>query len=215
MAEVEIKVKEDIEEKPVLSGRVVGLDTDPLLVVKWIQEERELHFKDEEDFLELDTEVVAALSRTARMRYDLAKAITRGEDVVETVEDGARGWSREYKVMPGSAASRTFVKGKDPNKDYYFAREDSVDYHMAKNGFQVTRDKNITVGGRNETCTYKTVGGQRATESVLLERPKELAEQIKVESKRKRDELTKRTRNQYNAKVSEGEFSYAQNMDEL
>lgn len=209
-------IKEKVEAPKVkLALREVGVDTDPALVLKWTQEGRELYFKDGDDFLELETEVVASLKRNARMRYDLAKAITLGEDVIETVEDGARGWSKDYAITPGTSTSRTFVKGKDPNKDYYLSRADSVDYHMARSGFKVTRDPNISVGGRKETCTYNTVGGQRQTELVLLERPNKVAKQIQAENKKNRDALTKSTRSSYAEKSNQSEFEYGQSMDDL
>ena len=215
MEEAPILKVETKEVKPKLAMRVVAVDTDPALVVKWTQEGRELYFDDEESFLELEAEVVAQLSKVARMRYDLAKNITLGQDVVETVEDGARGWARDYSVAPGSATSRTHVSGKDPDKDYYIARADSVDYHMNKSGFKVTRDPKVTMGGRKETCTTKTVGGQRDTESVLLERPKHVMEKIKSTNARKRAELTKSTTHEYAEKAHQSQFEYGQSMENL
>jgi len=209
----EVKEVQEKKEAPVLEKKgttarkraararltrcIAGVDTSLADVLKWSQEGREIYFGDLKDFLELSEETYAALNASSKQRYNLAKSITYGSDPVGAIMDAQRGWSKEYNIKPGSASSNTVVLGKDPNKDYYLSREDSVDFHANNEGFVVTRDPNITVGNSKETCTYKTVGGQRKPELILMERPKELAILAQKKSKDLRDRLTKAAQENY------------------
>ena len=179
-----------------LKTEVVGVDTDLDNVVKWSKEGRKLLFDEDTDFLELPEEIVRTLSTDNRGRYDIAKRITLKEDVVGTIVDGLRGWVKDYNVIPGSASAQTAVQGQDPKKDYRWARKELLGKHLS-NGYEITRDPNVTAGGRKESCSYKTIGGEQKPESILVERPKEVSLQIKSARKKQRDAYEQATMDSY------------------
>jgi hypothetical protein len=175
---------------------IVGVDTDPQDVLLWSKEGRKLLFSEDEDFLELSEEVIRALSPDSRLKYDMARNITFKVDVVSNIEDGLRGWEKDYNVIPGSASAQTQVVGKDPKFDYRWMRKDAIGRHQSQ-GFEVDHDPNIVAGGRKESCTYKTVGGQSKPELVLGRRPKYISEQITLEKRKKRESFTQATLDNY------------------
>jgi hypothetical protein len=189
-----------------LRTEVVGVDTPHEDVVKWISEGRKLVFEDRESFLELDTELVRSLTRENRERYDMAKTITFGADPIGAIEDGRRGWEQDYNIMPGSASSRTVVTGKDPSKEYFLARKDAVGYHQSK-GKVVTRDPNVKVGGKDESCSYKTVGGQASPEMVLMEIDKKVAQKQRAERSAIRDRIIQGTNESYKETAARNGFA--------
>lgn len=173
MAEIEAvkEVKAKRAVKKALASVVVG-SVDKTLddVLKYAEEGRELYFEDGANFLELPDQVYTLLSVTSRERYGLAKRITLGEDIVGSMMDAERGWTKDYQVRPGSFATNTEVFGKNPEKDYYLATPVKVSGHTAK-GWEIDHDPNVHMFSK-ESGTLKTVGGEKHPECVLMSRPK-------------------------------------------
>lgn len=183
-------------EKAKLEAKVVGVDTSIESVVEWSQEGRKLYFGEKEDFLKLPGEIVRQLSPENRERYDTAKNITLDVDILGTMEDGRRGWEKDYAVMPGAASTKTKVDGKDPNKEYFWSRKDAIQFHQGE-GYVITRDSRVKAGGREESCSYKTVGGQASPEMILMERRKDVGDKMRADRKEKRRRIIEGTTESY------------------
>lgn len=191
------------KQKAALQSHIAGVDTKPTDVLKWATEGREIYFGDQSDFVEISDAIYAELTPASKQRYQLAKSITNGENPIDSVMDSQRGWKKTYNTKPGSASGQLLVEGKDPKKDYFLARAEDTDFHANAEGFQVTRDPNVTVGGVKESCTYKTVGGQKKPEMVLMERPISFVAASQKKAKDARDRLTKVAQNDFVEKTAQ------------
>jgi hypothetical protein len=179
-----------------LKSEIVGVDTSLEDVLKWSKEGRTLFFSEDEDFLELPEEVVRELSLDNRRKYDVARGITFKQDVVGTIEDSLKEWVKDYNIIPGSASAKTAVSGKDPHKDYRWARKELLGKHIA-NGYKVTRDPKVKAGDASDTCSFKAIGGEQKPEMVLVERPKDVTLKIKSKRKQQRDSYSQATMDNY------------------
>lgn len=185
-----------LAEAKKLSEIIVGVDTSVEDVVKYSKEGRRLLFGEDENFLKLPEEIVRQLSVENRRKYDMAKNITLKQDVVGTIEDGLRGWVKDYNVIPGAASGKTIVTGKDPKMEYHWASKEKLSKHLGM-GFQVTRDPNVKAGDSSDTCTYKTIGGENKPEMVLVERPKSVGIEVRARENAKADQLEQATLDNY------------------
>lgn len=186
------------ETKKVLPSKVVVLvDTKDEDVLKWNEEGRKLFFDDEEgNFRELAPEVVKSLSLSNRERYDVAKNIVSGADVIGNVQDSIQGFSaRDYNIRPGSASANLAVYGKKPGEDYYWERAENVDKRRAES-WKVDKDPDVHTR-HQESCSYKTVGGQAKPELVLLSRPKSVSAEEKARKQKRRDALVGKATDSY------------------
>lgn len=188
--------------KKKLAAKVIGaFDSSIADVVKCIEEGREVFFEDGSDnFLKLPDEVVKDLLPESKKRYRLAQNITDGNDVVEAIQDGERGWAKDYQVRPGSFADNTAVFGKDPNKDYVLSTPVKMSNKIAK-GFVTDRDPNVHMLVK-EHGTIKTVGGEKNPELILMSRPKSLGIAEKKKKADKAKALLGRTKEQFVEKAN-------------
>lgn len=194
MAESVKKNKEVREAKKKLPAEVVGvLDTSIQKVLEYAQEGRDIFFKDGEDFLELPNQVVEEMNLTSRERYGLAKRITNGEDIITAMEDGARGWTKDYDVRPGSFSDNTEVFGKDnKNFDYYLSTTRKLSNRIAQD-WEIDRDPNVHMM-QKDSGTLKTVGGEKNPECILIRRKKEIGIERKKKSREKKRALMRQTK---------------------
>lgn len=191
------KAAADRAKKKALASKVVGvIDTSVEDVLKYSKEGRELLFLDgEKDFLELPEEVVKELSMTSRERYGLAKRITRGEDVVTAMQDGVRGWAKDYNVRPGSASDNLAVLGKKDKYDYYWTTKEKLNNNIARE-WEIDRDPDVhTI--HEESSTLKTVGGENKPELILLHRKKEASKKYRDKRVEKKERLLGRTKERF------------------
>jgi len=191
------KAAADRAKKKALSSKVVGaIDSSVEDVLKCIKEGRELFFLDgDKDFLELPDEVVKELSLTSKERYGLAKRITRGEDVVAAMQDGVRGWAKDYNVRPGSASDNLAVLGKKKGYDYYWTTKEKLNNNIARE-WEIDRDPNVhTI--HEESSTLKTVGGENKPELILLRRKKEASKKYSKKRIEKKERLLGRTKERF------------------
>lgn len=198
MAELE-KVS-DAEAKATARKRlkpqvVSKVDTTATNVVKWVSEGRELFFEAGDDFLELPDEVIKLMSQTTRQRYSIERDAANGVDVVGAAMDGINGFSTNFNVRGDDPNRQLTVKGKKANKDYHWVRPDKFDVQLRK-GWEVDHDKAVgTV--YDESCNYKTVGGQNQPELVLMSRGKEVGLKEQAERKARRDGSVSKAQNQF------------------
>jgi len=174
---------------------VSKLDTSVVNVVKWASEGRELFFEDGENFLELSTEAYKALPQRTKTRYDVAKNITLGNDVIGTVTNDIKGFELPFEVRPENPTSQLAVVGTSEEYDYHWSRPDKFEKH-SREGWVVDHDPSVRTK-YDESCSYKTVGGQKHPELLLLKRPKTLGVEKKRKAKESRDALVKRTQNNF------------------
>lgn len=184
-------------KKKLLSKMVGSVDNTMEDVVKWDNEGRTLFFEDDEDkFLTLPTDVVRDLSRSNRQRYDLAKRIARGDSVLDSMTTAIQGFdSGDYAVRPGSASANLAVLGKKPGMDYYWERKENVNKRRSE-GWQVDTDSDVKTI-HDESCTYKTVGGEKNPEMILVSRPNSISAQAKAKKQAHRDALVGKAQNSY------------------
>ena len=190
MAEIEaVKEKKTVRAtKKALPSVVVALvDTTLGDVLKYAEEGRELHFADMAKFLEVPQSIVDLMTRESRKRYGLAKRITQGDDIVGTMIDAERGWTKDYQVKPGSFSANTEVFGKKEDRDYYLSTPIKLSGHIAK-GWETDHDPDVHMFTK-ESGTLKTVGGEKHPECVLLSRPKSVG----IANRKKEAEKHKRT----------------------
>lgn len=185
-------------KKKVLASKVVGaIDSSVETVLECIKEGRELYFMDgEANFLELPEEVIRKLSQTSRKRYGLAKRITRGDDVVGAIQDGVRGWAKDYNVRPGSAKDNLMVTGRDDKKyDYYWTTSAKLNNNLSRE-WEIDRDPNVhTI--HDESSTLKTVGGENKPELILMRRKKEISKKFQNARQTKHERLLGRTKERF------------------
>lgn len=186
MAEVKAskEVKKEREAKKKLEPVVIqALDFKAADVVKFDKEGRKLFFADDkESFLELSDSIIQKLSPENKKRYRLAQQIFQGEDVIQNVVDGIRGWTKDYNVRPGSFSDNLMVFGKQKGFDYDWSTPAKLSNKVAQ-GWEVDRDPNVKTVWE-DSSTLKTVGGEAKPELILLRRPKK----IKIEERKKRKE---------------------------
>ncbi len=182
------KAKEERVAKKALAKKVVGaIDTTVEDVLKYAKEGRELYFADgEKEFLELPEGVLKELSQASRERYGLAKRITRGEDVITAVQDGIRGWVKDYNVRPGSARDNLAVFGKKKGFDYFWTTKEKLNGSISE-GWEIDRNPDVKTI-HQDSSTLKTVGGENKPELILMSRPKTLG----IKAKEKRVERTQK-----------------------
>jgi len=172
-------------KKKLPSKVVTQVDNTPADVVKYVSEGRDLYFGDGEEFLELPAEAYKVLPQNLKVRYDMAKRITLGDDVVDTVDSGIKGFKLPFEVRPESAGAQLAVRGKKKGFDYHWARPDKFEKHL-RDGWVVDHDESTSTK-YDESCSYKTVGGQKSPELILLKRPKKIGVQKKADAKKRRD----------------------------
>lgn len=202
MAELE-NVKE-AEAKAVakkkLKAQVVSkVDTTPASVVKWVQEGRELYFAGGEDFMELPTEVAALLTGLSAQRYAIERDAKNGVDVVGNATNAINGFELNFNVRPDDPNRQLTVHGKDPKMVYHWARPDKYEQHL-REGWVVDHDPNTSTE-YDESCSYKTVGGQSQPELLLLKKSKEAHTDNQVKRKERRDGLVKKTQENFRRDV--------------
>jgi len=160
----------------------IGVDTDPLDMVKWAKQGHELYFEDgEETFLELDKEIISELSSVHKQRYTMAKSIALGNDVIGTVTDNINGYSKIHDIRPGSAGEQLTLSNRKKDTDYFWSTTAKVDRHM-REGFVVDHDDNVKTRF-DEAGAAKTVGGQKSPELILMSRPQAVADAERVRKK--------------------------------
>ena len=184
-------------KKKALEPKVVGLiDNSVEDVIKYSKEGRELYFMDgDKNFLELPEEVVKGLSLTSREKYGLAKRITRGDDVVGAMQDGVRGWAKDYNVRPGSAKDNLAVIGQKKGYDYYWTTKEKLNNNLARE-WEIDKDPSVHTL-HEETSTLKTVGGENKPELLLLRRKKEASGKYRDKRKARQERLLGRTKNAF------------------
>ena len=192
VAEAKLRAKKKLAPKIVSK-----VDTKVEDVLQWAQEGRELVFEADEEFLELSPEAYKALSLKSKTRYDIAKSHTMGNNPVSDAIPEA--FNLPFNQRPDEANRQLAVFGKDPKKDYHWGRIDKLSRHQAE-GWEVDHDPNVHTEYK-ESCNYKTLGGQKSPEAVLLSRPKEISEKKRAERKAIRDGQVKKTQNAYRASV--------------
>ena len=187
------KAKEAREVKKKLVSIVVGaLDSSVQKVLEYAQEGRDVFFKDRGEFLELPEQVVGELNLESRERYGLAKRITKGEDIITAMEDGARGWAKDYAVRPGSFTDNTAVFGKDPRDEYCLTTPRKLSDSIAKD-FEIDRDPKVHMI-QKDSGTLKTVGGEKNPECILVRRKKEIGVARKKAKREKKAALIRHTK---------------------
>jgi hypothetical protein len=169
--------------------KVVGaVDSTVEDVLKWNQEGRVLFFlDDEETFLGLAPDEVKQLSLENRKRYDVARGIARGDDVMGTVTADIKGYEETYNVRPGSADDNLSVYGQKPGETYYWERPENIGRRKAE-GWGVNTDSDISTSHK-ESCSHHTVGGEAKSELVLLSRPKSVQKAEDAKNRAQRDRL--------------------------
>jgi hypothetical protein len=198
MAELESKKEAaaKVAAKKKLKAQVVSkVDTSPANVVKWASEGRELFFAGGEDFLELDDEVVGLLSGMNYTRYRIERDALNGSNPVGVSTDSINGFTTNFNVRPDDPNKQLEVSGKDPGMDYHWSRPDKYEQHL-REGWVVDHDTS-TKTRYSESCSYKTVGGQNQPELVLMKRGKEASEADRVERKKQRDGMVKKTQQSF------------------
>lgn len=190
------------ETKRKLAAKTVGsIDNTVADVVKWDKEGRTLFFEDNEStFIKLDSEVVRGLSTANRMRYQTAKQIAGGVDVISSMTTAIQGFdSADYAVRPGSASANLAVLGKDKDTDYYWERKENVNKRRSE-GWIVNTDSNVRTL-HDESCSYKTVGGENNPEMILVSRPKSITIKENAEKKLRRDAMVGKATNTFRESV--------------
>ncbi len=172
---------------------VTALDTTPTDVLQWANEGRELTFDADDDFLELPSEVYKALSLKSKTRYDIAKSHTLGNNPVSDATPEA--FNLPFNQRPDEANRQIAVLGQDPTKDYHWGRIDKLGKHSADE-WEVDHDPKVHTEFK-ESCNYKTLGGQKSPEAVLLSRPKTTSDRKRKERQDVRDGQVKKTQSQY------------------
>ena len=184
------------EEKELKTVMIKVVDFNSKDVVKFDKEGRELYFDDsKEGFLKLDPKVVSKLKPSNKQRYRLAEQIFKGEDVIQTVQDGIRGWAKDYNVRPGSFSDNLAVFGKRQDFDYVWSTPAKMNNKIAK-GWEIDHDPNVrTIWDDNGTL--KTVGGEAKPEQVLMRRPKKISLGERKKRKEKTEKLLGRTKEKF------------------
>ena len=183
--------------KKKLDAKVIGsIDNSVEDVLECIKEGREIFFKDgSTEFLKLPEDVVRDLSIASKERYRLAQNITAGNDVVGAIQDGKRGWAKDYQVRPGSFTDNTTVFGKDPTMDYVLSTPIKMTNKVAR-GWETDHDPNVHMLVK-ESGTLKTVGGEKNPELILMSRPKSIGIAEKKARAEKSNRLMSRTKEQF------------------
>ena len=185
-----------------LEPKVIGaIDSTVGDVLECIKEGREVFFEDgQKTFLVLPDEVIKDLLPESKKRYRLAQNIANGNDVVGAIEDGERGWAKDYQVRPGSFSDNTAVFGKNDDRDYVLSTPVKMSNKIAK-GFVTDRDPNVHMLVK-ESGTLKTVGGEKDPELILMSRPKSVGIAEKRKKAEKAQALLGRTKEQFVEKAN-------------
>ena len=178
-----------------LKSQVVSkVDTTHANVVKWISEGRELYF-DEESFLELPGEVYKMLSDLSKKRYNITKTHVLGADVVGNASDSIKGFTTEFGVRADDPNRQLKVSGKNPDLVYHWTRPDNFDQRK-REGWVVDHESS-TKTEYDESCNYKTVGGQNQPELLLMAKSKDAHKADQVKRKARRDGLVAKTQSNF------------------
>lgn len=190
------QAKSTRSKKKALANKLIGVvDTTKEDVLNYIKEGRELYFMDGKDFLELSDDIVAQMSYATKERYGLAKRITNGEDVVGAIQDGIRGWEKDYNVRPGSASDNMAVFGKKPGKEYFWTTKAKLNSSKMR-GWEIDHDPDVHTL-HNDPGTLKTVGGERQPELILMSRPKEIRAKLRKQRLDRADKLLGQTKEKF------------------
>lgn len=169
-----------------LKTRVIGsLDTSVEDVLKCVQEGRDIIFKDGDEFLELPTEVYKQLLPIHKTRYQTAKSITEGVDVIGIAAESKFDLKLNYNKRHMDVGDQLRVHGKKADRDYYWERADRV-HSKQIDGWEVDKDRDVKTIVDDGKIKY--IGGEKAPEMVLMSIPKTVLKE-KKELKRARKEF--------------------------
>lgn len=183
--------------------KFVTVDTPIQDVLDSVEKGDDIRFDDRQDsFLELPSDVYKVLPLEVKERYMLAKELYMHgfNSVVKTVEDGLRGWKRDYSITPGSPSDKLKVMNKDDKYDYKWSNPAKLGKRGSED-WEIDRDPNIRTYDQVESeigqAVPKAVGGRDNPELLLIRRRKEAGKKFRADKAAKYDAYTTRAKDNF------------------
>lgn len=190
-------VKERAATKALAPIMVGSFDTTVNDVIKYIDEGRDLFFKDDKDsFLTLPEDVVKTMLLEHKTRYRVAKGIVEGKynliDEATTSTVVAQALDYNKRLMP--VGEQTKVFGKKEDREYYWERAERV-HTRELEGWVVDHDTDVKTVVNDGT--RKFIGGANKPEMVLMNIGKEHLSAQKTKKREVRENMLKSAADRY------------------